>query len=106
MAFRFQSCRRADELPCRPIAWQGRRVAAGATRRGLMLWRSALRTDCTAVLGPRSCRRIHCAHFVRCVQTTAASQMLTRAARADLEPALLVATEFAPAGWRLPLKQR
>ena len=71
-----------------------------------MLWRSALRTDCTAVLGPRSRGRTHCAHFVRCVQTTAASQTTKRAARADLGPALLVAPEFARAGWRLPLRHR
>ena len=71
-----------------------------------MLWRSSLRYDCTAVLAPRSRGRTHCAHFVRCVQTTAASQTTKRAARADLGPALLVATEFARAGWRLPLGNR
>jgi hypothetical protein len=60
-----------------------------------MLWRSMLRIDCTVVLGPRSCRRTHCAHFVRCVQTPAARQMTKRAARADLGPPLLVATEIA-----------
>ena len=60
-----------------------------------MLWRSSLRVDCTAVLGPRSCGRtryVRCAH---CTQTAAASQLTKRAARADLEPALLVATEIA-----------
>ena len=34
-----------------------------------MPWRSALRADCTAMLGLGSRRRTHCAHFVRCVQT-------------------------------------
>ena len=69
------------------------RQAAPGVR--LMLWRSSLRADCTAVLGPRSCGRtryVRCAH---CTQTAAASQLLMRAARADLGPALLVATEIA-----------
>jgi hypothetical protein len=81
---------------------KGLRVAAGGARRRLMLWRSALRSDCTAVLGPRSRRKTHCAHCVRSVQTTAASQMWMRAARADLRPALLVATQIAATGHRLP----
>ncbi len=67
-----------------------------------MLWRSPLRGDCTAMLGPGSRRRTHYANCVRCVQTTAASQTTKRAARADPGPALLVATEIAPAGYRLP----
>ena len=93
-----------------------------------MLWRSALRSDCTAALalaGARSCARhrtvrsglfcvrAHCivlrsrrrTRYVRCAhsaQTAAASQMWMRAARADLRTALLVATEIAPTGHRLP----
>ena len=47
-------------------------------------------------------RRTHYAHCVSSVQTTAASQITKRAARADPGPALLVATEIAPAGYRLP----
>jgi hypothetical protein len=78
------------------------RVAAGGIRRGLMLWRSALRADCTAMLGPRSRRRTRCVSCAHCAQTTAASQMTMRAARADRGPALLVATEIAPTGYRLP----
>ena len=85
---------------------RGSSVAAGGTRRALMLWRSALRSDCTAVLGPRSRRKTHCAHFVRCVQTPAASQTTKRAARADLEPARIKATQIAPVGYHLPLRQR
>jgi len=38
-------------------------------------------------------RRTHCAHFVRSVQTTATSQMTTRAAREATSPALLGAPE-------------
>ncbi len=60
------------------------------------------RSDSAAVLGPGSRRRTHsirCAHFV---QTTAASQLLKRAARADPEPVLLAAPEIAPAGHRPP----
>ena len=108
-------------------------VAAGGTRRGRRLWRSTLRTDCTPVLGSRSCCRTHCAHFVRCVQIAAASQFTKRALRADLEPRLagragpggpavrqaqtvlrtvcvrahlLVATDSAPAGYPLPRSHR
>ena len=55
------------------------RVAARPARWALMRWRSPLRVDCTALLGPGSRRRTHCAHFVRCVQTAAASQMTRRA---------------------------
>ena len=76
-------------------------AAVGGARRGLMLWRSAC-ADCTAVLGPRPRRRtryVRCAH---CTRTAAASQLLMHAARADLGPALLVATEIAPSGYRLP----
>jgi hypothetical protein len=62
-----------------------RRVRAG---RGASLRRSALRTDCPAVLGLVARRRTHCAHFVRCVQTTATSQSWRRAARAATSPGL------------------
>jgi hypothetical protein len=51
-------------------------------------------------------RPTHFAHSVRYVQTTAASQLTKRAARADLEPALLVTPQIAPAGCRLPRGQR
>ena len=78
------------------------RVAPGGTRQGLMLWRSALRADCTAMLGLRSRRRTHCANCVRSVRTAAPGQSTKRAARADRRPALLAATEIAPAGYRLP----
>jgi hypothetical protein len=113
MPLRFQSHKKADELLvlrglvcCRPIPRQSRRVAAGGARRQLMLWRSALRSDCTPVLGPRSRRKTHYAHFVRCVQTTAASQMWKRAVRADLRPPLLIATQIATTGHRLPRSHR
>ncbi len=67
-------------------------IAAGGTRQGLMVWRSALRADCTAVLSLASRRRTRfdrCAHYA---QTTATSQITRRAARADSRLALLVAT--------------
>jgi hypothetical protein len=51
-------------------------------------------------------RPTHFAHFVRYVQTTAASQFTKRAARADLGPVLLVAPQIAPAGCRLPRGRR
>ena len=67
-----------------------------------MLWRSPLRGDCTAVLGPGSRRRTRYVRFALYAQTTAASQFTKRAARAAPGPALLVATEIAPAGYPLP----
>ena len=82
--------------------WWLQRGAAGGARQGLMLWRSALRADSTAMLDPRSRRRTHCVRFVLSVQTTATSQSTKRAARADPRPALLVATEIAPTGHRPP----
>ena len=84
-----------DSLP------RGRR-AAGAARQGLTLWRSALRADSAAVLGLGSRRRTHYAPWGRYVQTTAASQMLMRAARADPSAVLLVAPEITPSGQHLP----
>jgi hypothetical protein len=38
------------------VALDSRRIAPGGTRQGLMLRRSPLRADCTAVLAPGSCR--------------------------------------------------
>ncbi len=67
-----------------------------------MLWRSALRADSTAMLGPRSRRRTHCVRCALSVRTTAPSQSTKRASRADPGPALLVATEIAPTGHRPP----
>jgi hypothetical protein len=54
-------------------------VAAGGTRHALMVGRSALQADCTAMLGPRSRRRTRCAHCVRFARTTAASWTTKRA---------------------------
>ena len=77
-------------------------VAAGGTRRGLMLGRSALRSDSAAMLGLGSRRRTRYVRFALCAQTAAPSQLTKRAARADPSPALLAAPEIAPAGHRLP----
>ena len=84
----------------------GRRVAPGSIRRGLMLWRSALRADCAAVLGAGSRRTTRCANCVRSARTGGASQTTRRAARADPAPAFLAAREIAPAGCRLPRRHR
>ena len=59
------------------LRWSGRPVGPTALR--------------CSVSWPR--RRTHCAHFVRCVQTAATSQLLMRAARAATSPALLGAPE-------------
>jgi len=81
-------------------------VAACGIRPGRVLWRSSLRADCTALLAPESRRRTHFVRFAHCVQTAAASQFTKRAARADPGAALLVTTECAPAGYRMPLMWR
>ncbi len=54
-------------------------IAAAGTRHGLMVGRSALQADSTAMLGLRSRRRTRCAHCVRFARTAAASQMWKRA---------------------------
>jgi len=51
------------------------RGAAGGTRQGLMMWRSALRSDSAVLLGLRARRETRCAHCVRFAQTVSASQM-------------------------------
>ena len=61
---------------------------------------ASLRLRCGARLGVAP--QTHCAHFVRYVQTDAASQFWMRAARADSKAALLAATEIAPCGYHLP----
>ncbi len=109
--------------------WRLRRGAAGGARQGLMLWRSSLRCDSTAMLALGSRRTTHFARFALCVQTGAASQSTKRASHADRGPGLagragpggpavrkaqavrwtacvrahlLVATEIAPTGHRPP----
>jgi hypothetical protein len=67
-----------------------RRVRTG---RCASLERSALRTDCPAILGLVARRRTRFAHFVRCAQTAATSQSTKRAARAATSPAILGAPE-------------
>ena len=67
-----------------------RRVRTG---RYASLERSALRTDCPAILGLVARRRTRFAHFVRCAQTVATSQSTIRAARAATSPAILGAPE-------------
>jgi len=77
-------------------------IAAGGTRRGRGVRRSALRADCPAMLGPGSRRQTRFVRFALGAQTDAASQITKRAARADPGPALLGASRRAPAGPRLP----
>ena len=77
------------------------RGAAGSARRGLMPWRSALRSDCAAVLGLQSRRKTRCVRCAHSAQTTATSQITKRAARADPGPAFLAAPQIAPGGQRL-----
>ena len=68
-----------------------------------------VRRDCSVsgltAIGPRS-RHELTSLLRRCVQTVVASQLTKHAARADLEPALLIAPEIAPAGCRPPRSPR
>ena len=79
------------------------RVAAGGTRRGLMVERSsAERADCPAVLAAEAHRTTHYAPCVLFVQTGAMRVFTKRAARAAPAAVLLCAPQIAPAGSRLP----
>jgi hypothetical protein len=49
-------CRRIAAVPERLLSCRGQRIAPGGTGQGLMLRRSPLRDDCTAVRAPGSCR--------------------------------------------------
>ena len=81
------------------------RVAAGGARQSAQLWRSMLRIDSAALLGPRSRRVTRFAHCVRFTRTDAASQMFGCALRAPTpDTALLAATDSLPAGHHLPLQ--
>jgi len=74
-------------------------VLAGAKPWAGVRWRAtaavgAEGADFAAVLGFRSRRRTRFSHFVRCAQTTAASQSTKRAStRADRDPVLLAAAQ-------------
>ena len=74
------------------------RGAAGGARQGLMLWRSALRADSTAMLAPRSRRRTHCVRCAHSVRTTAPSQSTKRASRADPGPGFSSPQKSPPPG--------
>jgi hypothetical protein len=80
-------------------------VAAGGARQSAQLWRSMLRIDSAALLGPGS-RRVTCfVRFALFARTDAASQIFRSALRAPTpDAALLAATDSLPAGHRLPLR--
>ena len=79
------------------------RLATGGTRRGLMLERSAgySRLHCAARSGGRV-GKLTALPSVRSVQTMPTSQSTKRASAPTSSPALLVAPEIAPAGYRPP----
>ena len=97
--------------PAYALRWSGLRFAQTSLRAFALASAKALarhrtvRRDCSvsglaaSVSWPR--RRTHCAHFVRYVQTTATSQITTRASREATSPALLGASE---ARSRLPTR--
>jgi hypothetical protein len=78
------------------------RGAPGGTRWRRWLGRSALRTDCAAVLDSGSRGKTRYAPCRRCARTIAASMLTKRAARADPESPLLAAPHSAATGHRLP----
>ena len=73
---------RCDRWLVRKLPAKGWRGAAGGTRSGLLLWRSALRADSAAMLAPGSRRETRFTHCVRSARTVAASQKTKRALRA------------------------
>ena len=75
------------------------RIAPGGTRQGLMLRRSALRSDSTAVRAPGSCRITRYALRATLGQMRQFSSR-SALARADPGAVLLVAAKIAPAGYR------
>src|SRR5262252_5629866 len=80
-------------------------VAAGGARQSAQLWRSMLRIDCAALLGPGSRRVSRFVRFALYAPTDAASQIFGCALRAPTpDTALLAATDSLPAGHRLPLR--
>src|SRR5215471_17795671 len=80
-------------------------VAAGGARQSAQLWRSMLRIDCAALLGPGSRRVSRFVRFALYAPTDAASQIFGCALRAlTPDTALLAATDSLPAGHRLPLR--
>ncbi len=94
--------RRLPAISVAPVRSRVQRIAAGGTRQGLMVERSALCADSTAVLGLGSRRTTCCVRCAHCARTGAASQPTKRAARADPRPVLLAAPQIAPARYRLP----
>ena len=80
------------------------RIAPGGTRQGLMLRRSALRSDSTAVRAPGSCRITRYALRATLGQMRQFSSR-SALARADPGAVLLVAAEIAPVGYR-PTRSR
>jgi hypothetical protein len=103
----FDSTHEALGEPLRGMSARGSslplndRCAAGGRReqrhmragRGASLRRSALRTDCPAVLGLVARRSTRCVRCALSAQTNATSQSLMRAARAATSPVLLGASE-------------
>jgi len=69
-----------------------RAKARAGSRRRLDESVGAFGTDSPPLLGLMACRITHSARFARCVRTDAASQLLKRAARAAMSPAVLGAS--------------
>jgi hypothetical protein len=76
----------------RGMASSARAKARAGSRRRLDEAVGAFGTDSPPLLGLMACRITHSARFARCVRTDAASQLLKRAARAAMSPAVLGAS--------------
>jgi hypothetical protein len=85
-------------------SWQrserARQALPAGARRGLMLWRSALRADSAVVLALKSRPELASPTSFATLKQAGRSQFWMRAARADFKAALLAATEIAPCGPR------
>ncbi len=75
------------------VTRQCSRQSRARVGRGASLRRSPLRSDSPAVLGRMAHRGTHCVRFAHSVQTATVSQILKRASRAAMRPALLGAAE-------------
>ena len=82
------------------------RLAASGTRRGLMLGRSAGTPTALRCSVLRPVAELTPLASQRYVQTGGDKSVHERAARGAASPALLVAPEIAPAGYRPPRVQR
>src|SRR5262252_4299987 len=84
-------CCASTPLRCSADTLDDHEVAAGGARQSAQLWRSMLRIDCAALLGPGSRRVTRCIRYAHYARTDAASQIFRCALRAPTPDAALLA---------------